>query len=228
MDTAIHAARNAGADIIVDKFNDPIGKDAIIQWPGGLNMQLYCHTIPPSYPLLETIPDNRVYMFVDKVNDFIRAFLQFSHGKVVSDDPHADASEIGRPGETFRRIRITSGFGNMLIFVTDGHLPYPFGREITGYEVADLNATLTKALGTGVKILSAPNRITLNGGEILNTSVVQFPGGYIAEIHDYNASPKTMLSSFQNVNYTWFPVFIFVVLLLALIAIIIAQCVQHI
>ena len=30
-------------------FDDPIGKDAIIQWPGGVNTQLYWHTTAPSY-----------------------------------------------------------------------------------------------------------------------------------------------------------------------------------
>ncbi|HEY6302353.1 MAG TPA: hypothetical protein VIX14_04745 [Terriglobales bacterium] len=54
----------------------------------------------------------------------------------------ADAGEIGLQGETYRRIRITSRFGNMQVLVTDGHLPYPFGREMTGYQVKDLSATL--------------------------------------------------------------------------------------
>jgi hypothetical protein len=26
----------------------------------------------------------------------------------------------------------------MVVLVTDGHLPYPYGRETTGYEVSDL------------------------------------------------------------------------------------------
>jgi hypothetical protein len=29
--------------------------------------------------------------------------------------------------------------------VTDGHLPYPYGRETTGYEVTNLNDTVAKA-----------------------------------------------------------------------------------
>ncbi len=48
MDAAIKAARVAGADVLVTPFNDPIGKDAIIQWPGGVNTQLYWHTTAPS------------------------------------------------------------------------------------------------------------------------------------------------------------------------------------
>src|SRR5271156_1016789 len=33
-DAAIQAARGTGADVLVTPFNDPIGRDAIIQWPG--------------------------------------------------------------------------------------------------------------------------------------------------------------------------------------------------
>jgi hypothetical protein len=40
LDAAVQAARAAGADILVTPFNDPIGRDAIIQWPGGVNTQL--------------------------------------------------------------------------------------------------------------------------------------------------------------------------------------------
>jgi hypothetical protein len=61
MDAAIRAARASGADVLVHPFNDPIGRDAIIQWPGGVNTQLYWHTIAPSSPPLQTIPENRVY-----------------------------------------------------------------------------------------------------------------------------------------------------------------------
>ena len=71
-----------------------------------------------------------------------------------------------------------SAFGRLLVFVTDGHLPYPYGRETTGYEVADLTATLHKADALGVKLLVAP--VTVQGRI---SAMVQFRGGYIAEIH---------------------------------------------
>jgi hypothetical protein len=179
MDMAVRAARAAGADVIVDTFDDPIGKDAIIQWPGGLTMQLYWHTKAPSYGLLETVPDNRVYVSTQSADNFIRRFLRFSHGKVVSDNRHADGSEIGRPGAMIRRVRISSGFGNMLVFASDGKLPYPFGHEVTGYQVADLDLTLAKAQGVGVKVLSPANRMVEG-----RTAMVEFPGGYVAEIHE--------------------------------------------
>ena len=64
------------------------------------------------------------------------------------------------------------------VLVTDGHLPYPFGREVTGYEVKDLSATLEKAKQSGARIVSAPyttsDRIT---------ATVEFPGGSLAEVH---------------------------------------------
>src|ERR1700674_534184 len=41
MDEAVRAAKATGADVLVTTFNDPIGRDAIIQWPGGVNTQLY-------------------------------------------------------------------------------------------------------------------------------------------------------------------------------------------
>ena len=178
MAEAVRAARAAGADVIVEPFDDPIGKDAVIQWPGGLTMQLYWHTKAPVYEPLETVPDNRVYLSAHAVDGFVRRFLRFAHGKIVADDRHADGAEIGLTGQTLRRVRIQSGFGNMLIFVTDGKLPWPYGREITGYQVADLDATLTKAQAAGVKVLSQPTQ-TADG----RTAMVEFPGGYIAEIH---------------------------------------------
>jgi len=179
MDVAIRDARAAGADVIVEPFKDPIGRDAVILWPGGLKMQLYWHFTPPKYPPLETIPDNRVYVSRDVADKFVSAFVRFAHGEVVADDARTDAGEIGRAGETFRRVRIGSKFGNMRVMVTDGHLPYPFGRETTGYEVQDLAATLEKAKAAGVKILSTPH-VTDDGR---SSAIVEFPGGYIAEIH---------------------------------------------
>jgi predicted enzyme related to lactoylglutathione lyase len=49
---------------------------------------------------------------------------------------------------------------------------------MTGYEVADLGATLDKAKAAGATVLVPP--YTADGRQ---ASIVQFPGGYIAEIH---------------------------------------------
>jgi hypothetical protein len=178
MDEAIGAAKATGADVLVAAFNDPIGQDAIIQWPGGVNTQLYWHTTAPSYAPLQTIPENRVYLSPDRADAFVRSFVAFSHGSVVSDEPRAPGVEIGRPAETYRRVRIESKFGKLTALVTDGHLPYPYGREVTGYEVASLTDTLTKAKAAGVDILVIPHTADERASVI-----VQFPGGYIAEIH---------------------------------------------
>jgi predicted enzyme related to lactoylglutathione lyase len=178
LDEAIDTAKTTGADVFVLPFNDPVGRDALIQWPGGVNAQLYWHTRAPSYPALQSIPENRVYVSAERVDAFTQSFLAFSHGAVVSDDAHAPGVEIGRPGETYRRVRIESQFGKVTVLVTDGHLPYPYGREMTGYEVASLADTLSKAKEAGVEIL-VPTYTT----DEREATVVQFPGGYIAEIH---------------------------------------------
>jgi hypothetical protein len=178
MDKAVRAARADGSELQVAIFPDPIGRDALIQWPGGVNMQLYWHTTAPNYPALQTVPENRVYLSADRVNAFIRAFVAFSHGKVTSDDRKAPGIEIGRPEDTYRRVRIESNFGRMAVLESDGHLPYPYGRETTGYEVSDLAATLAKAKDAGVSVLVAPYT-----ADHRDAAVIQFPGGYIAEIH---------------------------------------------
>jgi len=178
LDEATRAARANGADVLVSPFNDPVGRDVVVQWPGGVNMQLYWHTTAPSYKALETIPENRVYVSADRVDAFTHGFLAFSCGHVVSDNGHAPGVEIGRPNETYRKIKIQSTFGKLTVFVTDGHLPYPYGRETTGYEVTDLAQALAKAKDAGVEILVAPYL-----ADDREEAIANFPGGYIAEIH---------------------------------------------
>ena len=178
LDAAVGAARADGADTKVSSFNDPVGRDAVIEWPGGVDMQFYWHTTAPSYPPLKTVPENRVYVSALRTAQFVKAFLAFSHGEVVSDVAAAPGIEIGRTSETFRRIRIKSGFGLLTVLVTDGHLPYPYGREITGYEVSNLGETIAKAKAAGVSVLIAPYT-----ADHRSAAMVQFPGGYIAEIH---------------------------------------------
>ena len=183
LDEAIKLAKESGADVLVAAFPDPIGRDAVIQWPGGVNMQIYWHTTKPSYAPFETVPENRVYVSPERADALTHSFVRFSHGKIVSDDAHAAGVEIGRSKDTFRRIRIESVFGKMTVFVTDGQLPYPYGREFTGYEVKDLQATLAKAKSSGAAVLVDP--YTADGRV---AAMIQFPGGHIAEIHA--AAPK--------------------------------------
>lgn len=183
LNAAVRVAQADGADVLVSPFNDPIGKDAVIQWPGGVNMQLYWHTTTPSYPALQSVPENRVYVSGDRANAFVHSFLTFSHGKVVSDNAHAPGIEIGRASDTYRRIRLSSAFGAMTVLITDGHIPYPYGHEITGYEVANVAATLGKAKAAGVSVLAGPI-----ASDNRNSAMVEFPGGYIAEIHSVGAA----------------------------------------
>ena len=178
LDAAIRSAKAHGADVVVAPFNDPIGRDVIIVWPGGVHMQFYVHTTAPKYAKLQTVPENRVYVSVERASEFVHDFVAFSRGKVVSDDGHAPGIEIGRPNDTYRRVRIDSNFGKVTVLATDGHLPYPYGHETTGYEVADLADTLTKAKAAGATVLVEPYSAAQR-----RTAIVEFPGGYIAEIH---------------------------------------------
>jgi predicted enzyme related to lactoylglutathione lyase len=178
IDAAVNAARKQGAAVLVAPFPDAIGRDVVVQWPGGVNMQFYWHTKASSFPPLQTIPENRLYVAPESVANFLRSFVGFSQGKIVSDNAHAPGAEIGRPGDSYRRVRIESTFGKITILVTDGHLPYPYGRETMGYEVADVDETLSKAKASGATVLIEPYQA--DGRE---AAILQFPGGYIAEIH---------------------------------------------
>jgi predicted enzyme related to lactoylglutathione lyase len=178
LDAAVKAAHAAGASVVVAPFPDPIGRDAVVEWPGGVNMQLYWHTAAPNYAALATVPENRIYIAPDRVDAFVHDFLAFATGRVISDDKSAPGAEIGQPNDVYRRVRLETPFGKLMLLASDGHLPFPYGREVTGYAVPDLDATLAKAKAAGVMILVAPQT---NSGR--RGAMVQFPGGYIAEIH---------------------------------------------
>jgi hypothetical protein len=181
-DAAIDSAKANHADIVVAPFPDPIGRDAIIAWPGDVYMQLYWHRTPPNFAGLQTVPENRVYVSPSRADDFIRDFGAFAQATVISDDYKAPGIEIGRPGDVYRRVRMDSQFGKVTVLATDGHLPYPYGRETTGYDVADLSDTLAKAKAAGANVVIAPYSVAGR-----RAAMVQFPGGFIAEIHSDNA-----------------------------------------
>lgn len=132
MDAAIKAAQASGAEVVVTPFPDPIGLDAVIRFPGGVMTQIYWHTKAPSYAPFAHVPENRVYVSEDAVEAFLRSFLVFSGGRIITDERAAPGDEIGQSGMTFRRIQLESTFGKLLVFVTEGHLPYPYGRETHG------------------------------------------------------------------------------------------------
>jgi hypothetical protein len=178
LEAALAVAKNHGADIVVAAFPDAFGNDAIIEWPGGLHVQLYAHKQKLTYPALETIPEEHVYVSPERTEAFVTAFKEFADAKVVSDDRAAPGVEIGRPNDSYRRIRLESEFGKLTVLVTDGQLPYPYGREDAGYEVADIAETISKAEAAGVRVLVKPY---IASGRV--AAILQFPGGYIAEIH---------------------------------------------
>ncbi len=178
MDGAVASAVKHGATRLITTFPDPIGRDVVVQWAGGVNMQLYWHTTKPSYPALATVPENRVYLTADAADTFIKQWTGFAHARVTSEDKAAPGAEIGQPGKTYRRVRLTSGYGKMSVIVSDGQLPWPYGREMTGYEVANLSVTLDKAKAAGVEML-----VPAHAEGDRQAAIVRFPGGYIAEVH---------------------------------------------
>ena len=181
MSAGVAAAERSGASLVVSPWNDPIGKDTIVQFPGGVDLQLYWHTTAPSYAPLATVPDSRVYLEPQVAAAFIRDYLAFSQGRVTLDDRQANGAQIGLPGTTFREVMIDSTFGKTLVIITNGQLPYPFGLDKTGYQVTNLAATLAKAKAAGAQVLWGPY-----DGPGLDSAIVEFPGGYIAEIHQGN------------------------------------------
>jgi hypothetical protein len=177
-DAAIDSAKANHADIVVTPFPDPIGRDAIIAWPGGVYMQLYWHRTPSNYASLQTVPENRVYISPDRADDFVRDFGAFAQATVVSDDRNAPGIGIGKPNEGYRRVTMDSLFGKVAVLATDGHLPYPYGREIMGYDVDDLSDTLAKAKTAGASVVIEPYSVSRR-----RAAMVEFPGGFMAEIH---------------------------------------------
>lgn len=178
IDAAVASAVRHGATRLIAPFPDPIGRDVVVQWPGGVAMQFYWHTKKPSYAPLQTVPVNRIYLTPDAADTFLNSWVGFAHAKIVEDTPGADGAEIGQPGKTYRRVRLTSGYGDMQVSVSDGQLPWPYGRETTGYTVRNLDATLARASAAGVETL-IPAHDSAGG----RSAMVRFPGGYIAEIH---------------------------------------------
>ncbi len=178
MDAAVSSAVKNGAMRMVFPFPDPIGQDTVLLWPGGVAMQVYWHTVAPNYPTLAAIPENRVYLTPDGADMFVKSWKAYAHGRIVSDERRADGKEIGQAGKQYRRIRISSEYGKTTVLVSDNKLSWPYGRETTGYEVANLHATLAKGTAAGVETLVAPH--VENDRE---SAIVRFPGGYIAEIH---------------------------------------------
>jgi hypothetical protein len=179
MNDAVAKARSSGAEIVVSPFPDPIGKDRIIRWPGAVGMQLYWHTSAPHYAPLAIVPENRIYISSDSAEAFIKAFVAFSGGKVTADETGEAGSELQlADGATFRRVRIESIFGTAMLFVVDAKLPWPYGREQAGVGVSSVSATVEKAKASGASVLVAPF-----SAEGRTSTMLQFPGGYIVEVH---------------------------------------------
>ncbi|MFC5721304.1 glyoxalase [Streptomyces gamaensis] len=178
---AVKAATGAGAKNIVQPWTEETGQETLVQFPGGVVVQLFQKSgkyAAATYPDLKSVPTDRYYVPLDAADDFVSAYTGFTGGRVTSDNKSADGAEVGMKGGTLRKVLIDAGkFGKAEVLATDGHLPYPYGREHSGYEVMDLPGTLDKATGSGAKVVVPASA---HGGK---AAIVQFPGGYLAEVH---------------------------------------------
>ena len=151
MDAAIRH-RAAGADVIVAPFNDPIGRDVVIQFPGGVNMQLYWHTSAPSYAEAAR-PCPKIEYTYPRIRP-TRSSIASSSSRMVKSSPTMPARQVSKLGDRTTRIGVSASSRDSVrctVLVTDGHLPYPYGYELTGYDVDDLSETLKKAKAAGAK-----------------------------------------------------------------------------
>ncbi|QNT78316.1 glyoxalase [Entomobacter blattae] len=172
---ALLTARQLGAKALIETFGDAIGNDAVIIWPNGVQMQLFQFFKPSQYAPLQTVPENRLYIPLEGADEFIRQFSIFS-GSALIEDAIMPAGQNPISDGAVRNVLLVSStsFGNTRIFITNGHLNYPFGRETFGYKTENLWDTLTKAVKAGADPLYSNNT---------DSTILQFPGGYIAELH---------------------------------------------
>lgn len=175
MEQALLAARQLGASVMIEPFPDALGRDAVLIWPNGVQMQLFQHFKPQNNQSLKNTPETRLYIPVDRADEFIHSYSQFSLSILVQDRVLVAGDQPISDG-ALREVHLTSetSFGNTHIFVTNGHLNVPFGYEVTGYAVDDFQQTYVKAVENQAKTLWSNYQ---------NSAIIEFPGGYKAEIH---------------------------------------------
>ncbi|WP_156934722.1 glyoxalase [Pseudonocardia spinosispora] len=179
-DSAVKVAQQAGATVPVAPWTGPVGREAVIRFPGGYSSQIWEQFDMSGFTPLTTQPEFRVYLSEDTVSAFLASYLKFTGGKVISDVSNADGGEIGAPGTTFHRVRMTTPFGNTVVLATNqGAWTYPYGHDTTGYTVPNLADTIAKAKANGVTVLAGPYKSADR-----SSVMMQFPGGYTAEVHD--------------------------------------------
>ncbi|WIX77247.1 hypothetical protein QRX50_38515 [Amycolatopsis carbonis] len=178
-DLGADAALRSGAAVTVTPWTGPVGREAVVQFPGGFASQIWKQFDMSGFTPLTTQPEFRVYLPETTVNAFLASYLKFTGGSVISDVRKADGGEVGAPGTTYHRIRIKTQFGNTVVLAGNGDWTYPYGRDTTGYTVSDVNATVAKAAANGATVLSGPYK-----SKDRTSVILQFPGGYIAEVHD--------------------------------------------
>jgi len=110
LDAAVHAARASGADVIVEPFNDPFGRDAVVQWPGRAST---CSSTGirrrRATPRCKRFPKIRVYVSTGTRRGLYPHASSFSPAAVWSATTRRrPASRSADPPMPTGRVRITS------------------------------------------------------------------------------------------------------------------------
>ena len=105
MDAAVRAARADCADVIVAPFNDPIGRDVVIQFPGGVNMQLYWHRARRR--MLSCRPCQRIEYTCPQIRP-TRSSIASSSSRMVKSSPTIPARRVSKLGDRTTRIGVSA------------------------------------------------------------------------------------------------------------------------
>jgi hypothetical protein len=131
-------------------------------------------TATPNVAVGPQYDTTHVYVAPDDFDHFVASVLATFGGTTTK---QVVTTVTPTPSSALSQLILTP-VGTISVFGYKTPVPYPFGLERTGYLVTNLGETLAKAKGAGATILVGPYQ-----ADQRQASFVQFPGGYIAEIH---------------------------------------------
>lgn len=182
MDAAVRAAERHGVKILA-RWEVVGNQEAMTEWLDGLRIQFYAYAgTPPDIAIRESVSNTRYYLTPRAAETFIRAFLAVTGGKITGEG-HCAGEEIGLPGESFRRVWLSSSAGlfNVIILsdAQKARLASPWRDIKTDFEVSDLDKVIALAQANQVRVRVAPAP-----GDVRHPrAVLEFTGGYVIALH---------------------------------------------
>jgi hypothetical protein len=129
-----------------------------------------------------------VYVAPDEFDHLVRSVLATFGGTASK---QVVMTMTPTPSSTVSQLILTP-VGTISVFGFKTSIPFPFGLERTGYLVSAMDAALRAARATGTDVADTIRKAKNAGVTFLlaayqsdhrQAAMVQFPGGYIAEIH---------------------------------------------